>query len=244
METLASQRTVSSRAFLKSPFRLLEKVTCRFVEFSILLIWIFPLAMFMKELFPSISASVGLCGFFALLRRRKKIWERVNLMHKKMEDMQNEKDSKMQKMKPHLMADVDDDWLWRRWWVDELRTESQHATVVTVKMIDEDDVMKSWGWWDELMKAMELWWLWEPVKSQISCKKIRLGFLLFRILYLLYFHFFFQFFYLTGSRYPGPESSTPTSGYGGVLNINNPVRKKTCEPGSFRIFILYLVLYR
>jgi hypothetical protein len=36
-----SQRTESSYAFLISPFRRLEKVTCRFVMFSILLIWSF-----------------------------------------------------------------------------------------------------------------------------------------------------------------------------------------------------------
>jgi hypothetical protein len=36
-----SQRTESSYAFLMSPFRRLEKVTCRFVMFSILLIWSF-----------------------------------------------------------------------------------------------------------------------------------------------------------------------------------------------------------
>jgi hypothetical protein len=43
--TLASQSTASSLAFLSSPPRRLEKVTCRFVEFSIRLISIFPRPM-------------------------------------------------------------------------------------------------------------------------------------------------------------------------------------------------------
>ena len=41
--TSASQRMASSLAFLKIPFRRLEKVTCRLVELSILRITIFPL---------------------------------------------------------------------------------------------------------------------------------------------------------------------------------------------------------
>jgi len=46
IETLASHKTVSSCAFLNKPFLLFEYVTCLFVWFSILLIWIFPLAIF------------------------------------------------------------------------------------------------------------------------------------------------------------------------------------------------------
>ena len=43
----ASQRTESSKAFLRSPFRRFENVTCRLVAFSILLIWVFPLTIFL-----------------------------------------------------------------------------------------------------------------------------------------------------------------------------------------------------
>jgi len=43
--TRASHSTASSLAFLSSPPRRLEKVTCRFVEFSIRLISIFPRPM-------------------------------------------------------------------------------------------------------------------------------------------------------------------------------------------------------
>ena len=58
IETLASQRTVSSLAFLKSPFLRLEYVTWRLVVFSILLIWIFPRAM---------NWSPYWCSYLALL---------------------------------------------------------------------------------------------------------------------------------------------------------------------------------
>jgi hypothetical protein len=61
IETLASQRTVSSLAFLNKPFLLFEYVTCLFVAFSILLIWIFPLAISSSLSVPSFSflSSLG-----------------------------------------------------------------------------------------------------------------------------------------------------------------------------------------
>lgn len=45
IETLASQSTVSSLAFLNRPFRLFEYVTCLLIMFFIFLISIFPLAI-------------------------------------------------------------------------------------------------------------------------------------------------------------------------------------------------------
>lgn len=47
--TSASQRTESSSAFLKSPLRRLENVTCLAVALSIFLIWIFSLAIFFTQ---------------------------------------------------------------------------------------------------------------------------------------------------------------------------------------------------
>lgn len=44
--TSASQRTESSKAFLRSPLLLFENVTCLLVAFSILFIWVFPLTIF------------------------------------------------------------------------------------------------------------------------------------------------------------------------------------------------------
>uniref|UniRef100_A0A2P2M547 Dormancy associated MADS-box protein Truncated DAM3 n=1 Tax=Rhizophora mucronata TaxID=61149 RepID=A0A2P2M547_RHIMU len=49
----ASERVESSLAFLKSPFLLLEKVTCLAVILSIFLILIFCLAIFLE--FPQIT---------------------------------------------------------------------------------------------------------------------------------------------------------------------------------------------
>lgn len=47
--TSASQRMESSLAFFSSPPRRFEKVTCLFVELSILLITIFPLPIFVRS---------------------------------------------------------------------------------------------------------------------------------------------------------------------------------------------------
>jgi len=47
--TSASQRTDNSKAFLSSPFLLLEKVTCLLVAFSILFIWVFPLTIIIPK---------------------------------------------------------------------------------------------------------------------------------------------------------------------------------------------------
>uniref|UniRef100_A0A0A9HNE2 Mads2 n=1 Tax=Arundo donax TaxID=35708 RepID=A0A0A9HNE2_ARUDO len=55
--TSASHRMESSLAFLSSPFRLLENVTCLFVELSILLISIFPLPISSLSLSLSLSLS-------------------------------------------------------------------------------------------------------------------------------------------------------------------------------------------
>lgn len=57
----ASQSTESSFAFFRSPARRLQKVTCRWTGFSILLIWTFPRA---------IDSTITFFFFFSLLYLR------------------------------------------------------------------------------------------------------------------------------------------------------------------------------
>ena len=61
--TSASQRMASSLAFLKIPFRRLEKVTCRLVELSILRITIFPLPISLSSSWPSLDLLSQLAGW-------------------------------------------------------------------------------------------------------------------------------------------------------------------------------------
>ena len=76
IETLASHKTVSSWAFLNRPFLLLEYVTCRLVWFSILLIWIFPLAIFFFSFCLSLVEEIWRRGQRDIITRRRKKWKR------------------------------------------------------------------------------------------------------------------------------------------------------------------------
>lgn len=56
--TSASQRIDNSLAFLSNPLLLLEKVTCRLVELSILLITILPLPIYVHHQFQEVCTSL------------------------------------------------------------------------------------------------------------------------------------------------------------------------------------------